>query len=318
MTATGYDKTILVVAGPTASGKSALAMDLAQALRGIVINADSMQVYSELRVLTARPAVDHEQRVPHRLFGALSAVEVCSAGRWLTMASAEVDAARAVGRLPVFVGGTGFYLRALMEGLAPIPPIPEHIRTMARDRHARLGGAAFRAELAAHDPESASRIPATDSQRLMRAWEVAAATGRPLPAWQREGPAGRPVDGRFVVVAVIPSREAVYAAAEARFDTMLGEGALDEVLELRALDLDPGLPAMKAVGVRELGAYLDGRTSLAVATTAAKKATRNYAKRQLTWLRHQLSPNLVLETAYEPRMREDVLARLDGVAALAD
>ncbi len=310
MTGSATESTVLVVAGPTASGKSALAMDLAHVIGGVVVNADSMQVYRELRVLTARPSPEDERRVPHRLFGVLPAAEVCSAGRWLTLASAEVDAARAAGRQAVFVGGTGFYLRALMEGLAPIPPIPDAVRTLARTRHARLGGEAFRAELAVHDPESAARIPATDSQRLMRAWEVAAATGRPLPAWQREGPAGRPVAARFVVIAVIPPRETVYAAAEARFDAMLAEGAIDEVVELRSLGLDPGLPVMKAVGVRELGAYLDGRTTLVAAATAAKKATRNYAKRQLTWLRHQLSADATLEEAYDRRLPGSLVERL--------
>ncbi len=308
---------MLVVAGPTASGKSALAAQLADSFGGVVINADSMQVYRELRILSARPTADDHRRVRHRLFGVMPASEVCSAGRWLNLASTEVDRARGRGLLPVFAGGTGFYIRALMEGLAPIPPIPDSIRSLARDRFARIGGAAFHAELARHDPDSAARIPVTDSQRLMRAWEVAAATGRPLPAWQREGPAGRPIDARFVVIAVIPPREEIYQAAEARFDWMVQNGAIEEVAALRAKRLDPSLPAMKAVGVRELSAYLDGEASLMAAVAASKKATRNYAKRQLTWLRHQLTPNHVLSSAYDKTARAYVLDRLRQDEALS-
>ena len=279
---------LLIVAGPTASGKSALALAVAEAFGGTVINADSMQVYRELRVLTARPTLEDEARVPHRLFGVLPAAEACSAGRWLGMAVREIERTRTAGRLPVVVGGTGLYLKALTEGLSPIPDIPTHIREDARDLHARLGGAAFRAALAQHDPESAAALPAGDRQRLIRAYEVVRATGRPVGAWRRARPPIPPLDVRSATIVLAPPSAVLNTACEARFQAMMAQGALDEVRTLRALGLAPTLPAMKAVGVRELGAYLEGDIPLDEAVAAAVRATRAYAKRQRTWLRHQI------------------------------
>ena len=299
---------IVIIAGPTASGKSALALDAAEEFTGTVINADSMQVYRELRVLTARPTDGDEARVPHRLFGALPVTEACSAGRWLGMARAEIDAARGAGRLPILVGGTGLYLKALTDGLAPVPGIPQGIRSAARRLHARLGGEAFRAELAKVDAEAARRLEAGDSQRLIRAFEVVRATGRPLADWQRQGAGGPATDARFATIVLAPPRDALYAAIDARLDTMIEEGALDEVAALDRLGLDAGLPAAKAVGVPELRRHLRGEITLDEALESAKRASRNFAKRQLTWLRHQMPGAHGVSAQYSESLRPEIFS----------
>ena len=299
---------VLIIAGPTASGKSALALDAAEEFTGTVINADSMQVYRELRVLTARPTDGDEARVPHRLFGALSVTEACSAGRWLAMARAEIEAARGAARLPILVGGTGLYLKALTDGLAPVPGIPQGIRSEARRLHARLGGEAFRAELAKVDAEAARRLEAGDSQRLIRAFEVVRATGRPLADWQRQGAGGPATDARFATIVLAPPRDALYAAIDARLDTMIEEGALDEVAALDRLGLDAGLPAAKAVGVPELRRHLRGEITLDEALDSAKRASRNFAKRQLTWLRHQMPGAHVVPAQYSESLRPEIFS----------
>jgi len=299
---------VVIIAGPTASGKTALALDVARAFTGTVINADSMQVYRELRVLTARPGPADEAAAPHRLFGVLAASEACSAGRWLKLAAAEIDAERGAGRLPVVVGGTGLYLKALIEGLAAVPEVPAAVNAEVRRRFDRIGGEAFRAELARRDPEAAAKLPAGDGQRLKRAMAVVEATGRPLAEWQRRQPEAPWVKARFGVVALMPPRDALYAAADARFEAMMATGALDEAKALAALGLDAGLPAMKALGVPALARHLAGELPLADAVTAAKQATRNFAKRQLTWLRNQLVADHVIAALYGPAERADALA----------
>lgn len=291
---------MVVITGPTAGGKSGLALALAEAFDGVVINADSMQVYRELRILTARPGADALARAPHRLYGVLPGRQPCSAGRWRDMALDEVAAARSEGRLPLVVGGTGLYLRALAEGLAPVPSVPEAVREAARALHADLGGAAFHAELAARDPVMAARLEPGDSQRLIRAWEVLEATGRSLADWQAPGgdraggaPDGAPngAPARTLRLVCLPPRPALYAACDARLRAMVENGALEEVRALRALGLDPRLPVMKALGVRELGRHLEDALSLDDAIAQAQQATRNYAKRQMTWLRTQTAPD---------------------------
>jgi tRNA dimethylallyltransferase len=280
---------VVVVAGPSASGKSALAMALAEAFEGTVINADSMQVYRDLRVLTARPTSAEEARVPHRLYGVIDAVETCSAGRWRAMALAEIAAAQKAGRLAILAGGTGLYLRALLEGLTPIPSVAESVRQEARALHARIGGAAFKEALAALDAETAAALAPGDGQRLIRAYEVARATGRGLADWRRD-PAPRPAV-RAAAVVLLPPRPALYAQCDSRFLQMVEEGAVAEVARLLARRLDARLPAMKAVGVGELGEFLVGRCSMPEAIAAAQQATRRYVKRQYTWFRHQLLKN---------------------------
>lgn len=286
---------VVIVTGPTASGKSGLALELAGRFDGTVINADSMQVYRDLRVLSARPDAAEEARAPHRLFGVLGAEERCSVGRWLDMAAAEIAAARAARRLPLVVGGTGMYLKALTQGLAPVPDVPEAVTADATALYDDLGGEAFRARLADRDRGAAAALPPGDRQRLIRAYAVAAATGRTLAAWQSEAPPGAPVAARFFTVLVLPPRADLYAACDARFTAMLEAGAVDEVRSLLARGLDPSLPAMRAVGVPELGAAIRGEMTLDQAADKARQATRNYAKRQLTWFRHQLSPDLTID-----------------------
>jgi tRNA dimethylallyltransferase len=283
---TGHEATrIVVVAGPTASGKSALALALAETLRGTVINADSMQVYRDLDVLSARPGPAETARAPHRLYGVVDAAEACSAGRWRTLALAAIGEARAAGRVPILAGGTGLYLRALLHGLAPVPPVPPDVREEAWALHRALGGARFRAALAARDPEGAARLAPGDTQRLLRAFEVVTATGRPLGEWQRQRTAASGLAA--AVILLLPPRDALYAACDARFLAMMGRGAVAEVQRLVARGLAPQLPAMKAVGVPELAAHLAGKLTREAAVAAAQQATRRYAKRQYTWFAHQ-------------------------------
>jgi tRNA dimethylallyltransferase len=277
--------TAVLIAGPTASGKSAAALDLAERLHGTVINADSMQVYRELAVLTARPAPADMARVPHRLYGTISAAETYSVGSWLNHAARAIAEASDAGRVPILVGGTGLYFKALTEGLAPIPDVPPEIREHWRAQSEKLGAESLHRELAARDPAMAARLKRTDPQRIVRALEVIDATGVSLAEWQ--GASATPVlsPHGLLRLVVAPERPPLYAAIDARFDAMIGQGALEEVRALIALGLDPGLPAMRAHGVRELGAYLAGASNLDEALAKAKTETRRYAKRQMTWAR---------------------------------
>jgi tRNA dimethylallyltransferase len=281
----------VIIAGPTASGKSALALELAATLDGTIINADSQQIYRDLKILSVRPDAAAMRLVPHRLYGFLDAAERGSVGRWRALALTEIETAQARGSLPFLVGGTGLYLRAIQHGLAAVPPIPAAIRAEAAALYDELGGTAFRERLMVLDPAAAG-LPSGDRQRLMRAWEVVRATGRPLGGWQRA--AARPVPCRFATILIMPPREALYAACDARFAAMIANGAVDEAAALAARGLAPDLPAMKAVVVPELLRHLRGETSLAEAVAAGQRATRRYAKRQMTWFRHQIVPDLIL------------------------
>ncbi len=275
----------ILIAGPTASGKSAAALTLAAGLRGTIINADSMQVYRELRVLTARPDAAALASAPHCLYGTVPARDPYSVGHWLTDAARAIAQSQDEGRVPILVGGTGLYFKALLEGLAPVPEIPPETRQKWRQAAASGTPRDLHGELAARDPAMAARLEASDPQRLVRALEVIDATGVSLTAWQgeRTRPVLRPDETRRLVVA--PERDTVYAAVEARFDRMLEEGALHEVEALLALDLDEGLPVMRAHGVGELIAYLSGALSMDEAVAKAKTESRRYAKRQMTWLK---------------------------------
>jgi len=275
----------VLVAGPTASGKSALALHLAERLGGVVVNADSMQVYRELRVITARPSDDDLARAPHALYGVRPAAEAGTAAWWRGAALAEMGRARAAGRVPILCGGTGMYFAALVDGLAEVPPVPEPARAEARRLIAEQGAPALHARLAALDPETAASLRPSDSQRVARAYEVAAGTGRGLRAWQREAGTG-PAPWRFAAVVLDPPRERLRAAIAARWQAMLAGGAVEEVRALGALGLDPALPAMRAHGVPELLAHLAGRLTLAAASERAVLNTGQYTKRQATWFRH--------------------------------
>lgn len=284
----GHSSKAVLIAGPTASGKSALALELALSAGGMVINADSMQVYRDLRIITARPTHAEEARAPHRLYGHVDAAVNFSAGAWVSDAAKALEGARAEGRLPIFVGGTGLYFKALTAGLSAVPPIPADVREDVRARLERDGVEALHAELARRDARAAERLNLRDRTRIARALEVIEATGRSLLDWHREGqPPLLPRDS-FRAIFLAPERDELYARIDARFDAMLGAGALAEVERLAARGLDPLLPAMKAHGVPALIRHLRGELSLADAAAIGRDDTRHYAKRQFTWFRHQL------------------------------
>jgi tRNA dimethylallyltransferase len=296
-------KRIIIIAGPTGSGKSALAIDVAQKFSGVIINADSMQVYRELDVISARPTARDLKQAPHRLYGVLAASDPCSVGRWLVMAVDEIRTVWADGKVPLVVGGTGLYLKAMMEGLAPIPEVKPSFRKRATDLHGQLGPKAFHHELAGLDSEAAERIPAGDTQRLIRGYEVALATGKPLSDWQKDHPIQTPLDAVFAVVIVSPERHILYKSVNERFNWMIDNGALDEVRALNDMGLDPALPVMKAVGVPELRSFLAGQTDKESAVENARRSTRQFAKRQMTWLRNQLSADLTLSEQYSESLQ---------------
>lgn len=278
----------VLIAGPTASGKSALALELALSAGGAIINADSMQVYRDLRIITARPTPADEALVPHHLYGHVDAAVNFSAGAWVSDAAKALEAAQAEGRLPIFIGGTGLYFKALTAGLSVVPPIPAEVREDVRARLERNGVEALHAELAVRDPRAAERLNLRDRTRIARALEVIEATGRSLLDWHQEGqPPLLPKDS-FRAVFLAPERDELYARIDARFDSMLGAGALNEVERLAARHLDPLLPAMKAHGVPALIRHLRGELSLEDAAAIGRADTRHYAKRQFTWFRHQL------------------------------
>lgn len=278
---------IWLIAGPTASGKSALAVTLAEAVGGEIVNADSMQLYAGLRVLTAGPSPEEVARAPHHLFGTVNPAEGWSVGHWQRAANETLAQIAGRGRDAIVVGGTGLYFRALTRGLAEIPAVPADVRQAVGAEFEAMGEAAFRARLAEADPAAATRIAPGDRQRLARAWEVYAATGTSLTDHQGRAEGALPA-GSWSAVAIDPPRDGLYARCDARLAAMIAHGALDEVRDLMARNLAPDLPAMKAVGVRELAAHLRGETSLEAALAAAQQETRRYAKRQTTWMRGQM------------------------------
>ncbi|HEX2351594.1 MAG TPA: tRNA (adenosine(37)-N6)-dimethylallyltransferase MiaA [Xanthobacteraceae bacterium] len=281
-------KRAVLIAGPTASGKSALALALAEALGGTIINADAMQVYRDLRIVTARPTPEEEARAPHLLYGHVDAAENYSVGRWCVDASAALAAVEREGRLPILAGGTGLYFKALTRGLAAIPPIPSQMRSAVRERLKREGIAALYAELSARDPASARRLMPGDRARISRALEVALATGRSITDWHARGMEPALDPHAAVKVFLDVDRAELYRRIDSRFDAMLASGALDEVRALAGRQLDPALPAMKAHGVPWLIRHIRSEIDLPAAVDAAKRDTRRYSKRQATWFRHQL------------------------------
>jgi tRNA dimethylallyltransferase len=282
------DTDIVLIAGPTASGKSALALELAEKLGGVIVNADSMQVYRDLRIITARPTATEEQRLPHRLYGHVDAAENFSVGRWCEEAAAALAEAQRTAQAAIVVGGTGLYFNALTRGLAAVPPIPAEIREAVRARLASDGVAALHAELKWRDPAAAARLMPGDRARITRALEVVLATGRSLIDWHEENkPAGLD-PARAVKIFLAPDRDDLLHRIDARFDAMMAAGALDEVRTLAARRLAPDLPAMKAHGVPWLVRHLEGGVTLEQAVDEAKRDTRQYTKRQATWFRNQL------------------------------
>lgn len=299
----------VLIAGPTASGKSALAMRLAEALGGTIVNADSMQVYRDLRILTARPTEADEARVPHLLFGTIDGATNFSVGRYLAAAREALARIGATNRLPIFTGGTGLYFKALLHGLSDIPAVPAGIRAQIREENSALSAPQLHARLSAVDPVMAARLRRSDPQRVLRALEVFAATGQSLASFQ--GSRAPPLldARRCLCLFIAPPRAALRDAIDKRFDAMLGAGALDEVDALRRRKLDSALPVMRAHGVPHLIAYLEGRITLEEAVRGGKRDTRSYVKRQFTFARHQLPEFLwVAPESITPRASAPVLA----------
>lgn len=303
-------KKVIFLGGPTASGKSALALTLAEQLGGVVINADSMQVYDALRVVTARPDAADEARAPHLLYGYRPAAPACSAADWATDATRAVERAWEAGQLPIVTGGTGLYFRTLIAGISPIPDIPAAVRAEIRARLEQEGAATMHALLTARDPAIARRLEPGDSQRIARALEVEAATGRPLSDWQREpNQGGLDKDPGLDPLRLVltPARAVLYERCDRRLRLMMTEqGGLAEIAALKARALDPALPVMKALGVPEFLRHLDGELDFETALMLGQTATRQYAKRQLTWFRNQF-PDW---TAGDAQLLESLLSNI--------
>jgi tRNA dimethylallyltransferase len=293
----GRGPRVVVIAGPTATGKSALALDLADALNVVIVNADSIQCYRDLAILTARPTAADTARAEHRLYGFLAPEARLSAAAWASRAAAEIATIAASGRLPIVVGGTGLYLKALMEGLADIPPVPDDVRAETQALLAEIGPAALHARLAARDSVTAAKLKPTDPQRIARAWEVLAATDTPLSSWQAQ-PSVPALAADYTTVLVMPTRDALYAACDARFLAMLAAGAMDEVKALLASGVGAEAAVFRALGAADLAQVARGTLPMSDATRRAQAATRQYAKRQATWFRHQFHAKLTIETQY--------------------
>ena len=284
-------QTVLVVTGPTASGKSALALALGERRRGTVINADAMQTYDAFPILTAQPSAEERARLPHALYGVLPLSETLSAARWSALASVEIERCFSDNRLPILCGGSGLYLRTLMQGLSAIPAVPASVRDSGNKDWQTMGADAFRARLAERDPAIVARLKPGDRQRHVRAWEVLVATGRPLSAWQAEK--GKPAPWRFVTLLLAPERAWLRERIETRFDAMLAGGVLAEARTVFDRAPDATWQGLKAHGAPEFFRHFQGDLSLEQARQIAIDHTRQYAKRQMTWFRGQLTPNLV-------------------------
>jgi tRNA dimethylallyltransferase len=312
------DSLAIVVAGPTASGKSAAALAIAREFNGVVINADSMQIYKDLPLLTARPTAAEMGAIPHHLYGVLELGETCSAARWRDMAIAEIEAARQAGRLPVLCGGSGLYIKALLEGLSPIPEIPSEVRLAVRQGFEARGQAAMRAELMEKDPVMAARLEPADQQRTLRALEVLAATGRSLAQWQAAPKSGPPPGIRFATILISPPRDVLYAACNARLIEMVAEGAAEEVAAVfariaEAEEKGSGSALretllLKALGVPQFQAYNEGELDLGAAIEKAQIATRRYAKRQMTWIRGNYISQIDVNEKYSKKWNAEIFS----------
>jgi tRNA dimethylallyltransferase len=291
--------TVALIAGPTASGKSALALALAEKHRGTVINADSMQVYADLRILTARPSADEESRVPHRLFGHIDGADAYSAARWAAEARGAIVEAHQEGRLPILVGGTGMYLRTLLEGIAPVPEIDPAVRKQVR----ALPVAEAHAELTIVDPEAAARLNAGDTTRVARALEVVRATGEPLSHWQKRRLGGIADEVHLAPLILLPDREWLGARIDSRFADMLDQGRAEATALFARTDIPADSPVLRAIGVPELRALFAGETDVVQAAAAGALATRQYAKRQYTWFRRQPPEEWERTTELETNVR---------------
>ena len=301
---------VLIIAGPTASGKSDFALELAKKYEGVVINCDSMQVYHELKVITARPSSVDEGDIPHKLYGIISAADTFSAGIWRTLAETEIEACWESGKLPIVTGGTGLYIKSLMGGLTEIPSVPKKIREEVIEHRGKIGVEAFHDELREFDPISAERLNKSDTQRVIRAYEVFMATKHSLSYWHNQEQSAEPFHAHYQTIIFEPPRDVLYEKCEDRLDLMLKNGALDEVRALKDIDLDPRCPAMKALGIPEFLAYLNNKMSLEDALNAAKQSTRRYAKRQTTWFRNQIVQDYRINAQYSKCLLPEIFANI--------
>ena len=295
----------IMIAGPTASGKSQLAIDLARRFGGAVINADSMQLYADLTIVTARPQPQETQDIPHHLFGICDAAHRASVAEWLSLAATAIAKVRAAGQLPIIVGGNGMYLQAGLRGIAPVPDVPTNVHQHCIGLYRELGGAKFRNALAGYDADIAARLVDGDSQRLIRAMGVAMATDRPLSWWQQQPHKGALL-GRVVTISMILPRPTLYDRINQRFDRMLMHGAIDEVARLMARQLDPGLPLMRALGVAPIAAFLRGDVTKDEAAFIAKRDSRRYAKRQMTWFRNNFNAEILVTKKYSESLYKKI------------
>jgi tRNA dimethylallyltransferase len=297
---------VALIAGPTASGKSALALQLAVQTGGVIVNADSAQIYRDLPILSAAPGAAERAKAEHRLYGVLDGTQPCSAADWAQMARREIADVHETGGLPIIVGGTGLYIRTLLDGIAPVPPIDatvrQHVRSATTEENQR--------KLAKLDPEAAGRLNPADTTRIARSLEVVLSTGKRLSEWQNQRQGGIGGGIELAPLLLLPPRDWLYARCDERFAQMIQAGAAEEVEALLKRKLDPSLPVMRAIGVREIAAWLDGDMTREEAITAGQQATRRYAKRQYTWFSHQPPPEW-------PRYREPLdAAAVDQALAL--
>jgi len=298
----------LIIAGPTASGKSAAALAAAIKFNGVVINADSMQVYREFRTLTSRPSDKDEAKVSHKLYGTLSVTESFNVGKWRKLALMEIKKAFDQSFLPIICGGTGLYLKALVDGLAPMPPIPGIVRAEIQERLVREGSESLHAELVTRGDKMADRLAPGDSQRVSRALEVLISTGKSLSAWQKMPVIAATNQFQFKTILLDPPRKELYEACGKRFENMIKEGAVDEVKMFEQLNVCSNQPASRILGVPEISAYLAGEHDLADAVAKAQQATRRYAKRQMTWFRNQIIPDLHIKGQYSKSIRSQIFS----------
>ena len=297
----------IMIAGPTASGKSQLAIDLARRFAGAIINADSMQLYNDLKILTARPQTQDMQGIPHHLFGVYDAEHRASVAEWLSLAATAIANVRSAGQLPIIVGGTGMYLQAGLRGIAPVPNVPTNVHQHCINLYKKLGGTKFREVLAGYDADIAARLIDGDSQRLIRAMGVAMATDRPLSWWHQQPHEGALL-GSVISIVVMPPRPTLYDRINQRFDHMLMHGGIDEVSGLMARKLDAGLPLMKALGVAPIAAFLKGEITRDHAAFIAKRDSRRYAKRQMTWIRNNFNAQITVEKKYSESLYKKIFS----------
>lgn len=300
---------VVVIAGPTASGKTALAIKLAEKLNGEIVNADSMQIYRDLPVLTAIPSKQERGDIPHHGYGVFDGGERCSVGRWLELIRKIATDIRGRGRIPILVGGTGMYIRAALFGISSIPDVADDIRQQATALHRDKGGAGFRAELAKHDLRLAERLDDGDTQRLIRGMEVFMATGTPLSQWQEKPLEGK-LDAPAVTIKISPPRDELYAMIDKRYPLMLEQGGIEEGEAFLSRGLSPDLPLMKAVGFPPLASYLRGEISRKDAVDIACRDTRRYAKRQTTWFNNQYADNFCEDSSYDTQYSESFINKI--------